>query len=383
MTVDRIDFNDISEMETKFDSTPEGYLLGRAILTNVGVFTYMNADGTSHRELRCPEEVFAKDSLDTLLGKPLTNEHPSEAVSVENAEKYQAGTVLGPVTHDAYHVASGLSIMKADAIEDAKNGKRGLSCGYSCTLDPTPGVWMGVKYDSVQRNIRYNHVAMCEKGRAGDAARLRMDSVAPYGIQVLKEDTTVADKVMRQIVLDSVSYDAEEKVAEAYQKALAEVASEKQKLDSVSAEKSAVEAERDALKARVDSLDKELVDLKAKHVDASEIDARVKARLSLVASATKVGVEVQDAMDDKAVMVATIQKLSPTAKLDDAADVYIKARFDAELAIHAERQDSEADATARASTQERGDACGTSAVDKEKAFQERIYAAGKKKKEGK
>ena len=31
-------------------------------------------------------------------------------------------------------------------------------------------------YDYIQRNIRANHVAIVEKGRAGDAPRIRLDS---------------------------------------------------------------------------------------------------------------------------------------------------------------------------------------------------------------
>ncbi|MCX7015414.1 MAG: alpha/beta hydrolase fold domain-containing protein, partial [Candidatus Sumerlaeota bacterium] len=53
-------------------------------------------------------------------------------------------------------------------------GKTALSCGYTCDLEHTPGNWMGIKYDAIQRNIRYNHMAVVKAGRAGDAAKLHM-----------------------------------------------------------------------------------------------------------------------------------------------------------------------------------------------------------------
>ena len=37
------------------EKTAEGFLIARAPLTSVGVFTYRNADGTPRRELRLPE----------------------------------------------------------------------------------------------------------------------------------------------------------------------------------------------------------------------------------------------------------------------------------------------------------------------------------------
>ena len=54
------------------EKTAEGFLIARAPLTSVGVFTYRNADGTPRRELRLPEEVFSEESLATLKLKPLT-----------------------------------------------------------------------------------------------------------------------------------------------------------------------------------------------------------------------------------------------------------------------------------------------------------------------
>ena len=67
--------NDIDWATSPAETTPEGFLVARAAVTSVGVFTYRE-DGTTRRELRLPEEVFAQESLDSLKCKPLTLYHP-------------------------------------------------------------------------------------------------------------------------------------------------------------------------------------------------------------------------------------------------------------------------------------------------------------------
>lgn len=39
-----------------------------------------------------------------------------------------------------------------------------------------PGEWNGEPYDAIQTNIRVNHLALVAVARAGDDARLNMDS---------------------------------------------------------------------------------------------------------------------------------------------------------------------------------------------------------------
>ena len=68
------------------EKTAEGFLVARAPVTSIGVFSYRNPDGSERRELRLPEEVFNSDSLASLRLKPLTLLHPEEAVTPENIE---------------------------------------------------------------------------------------------------------------------------------------------------------------------------------------------------------------------------------------------------------------------------------------------------------
>jgi len=189
-------FEDYSNEWKKFDYTPlkkndDGFLVGRAVATTIGVFSYRREDGSIRKELRAPEHVFHPDSLATLKMTPLTNNHPTERVTADNRDKYSVGNLGENVVQDQLHgfVSVPLSIQQKDAVSDVEGGKRGLSCGYTTDVVERPGVWGGVRYDAIQTNIRYNHLAIVDEGRAGDDAVLKMD-----GVMMLIEITEDPDK---------------------------------------------------------------------------------------------------------------------------------------------------------------------------------------------
>ena len=158
--------------------TPQGGLVLNARLTRVGVFIYQKGDGKIVRELRPPEEVFDPESLATLAHAPLTDDHPG-AVTPANFKDVTIGHVAGTPKQDGDYVDSEIRVQDGDAVADVEDGKLvEASCGYTCRLDWTPGVWNGQKYDCIQRKIRYNHVALGPAGwgRAGSEVRLRMDA---------------------------------------------------------------------------------------------------------------------------------------------------------------------------------------------------------------
>ena len=70
-----------------------------------------------------------------------------------------------------------LVVTRADSVKAVEDGTaRSLSCGYTCDIEWTSGNWMGMDYDCIQRNIKYNHVALVPTGRAGDGNAVRMDA---------------------------------------------------------------------------------------------------------------------------------------------------------------------------------------------------------------
>lgn len=170
----------MSKIEQRYDSiplgetyfTPEGYLIDHPILTRVGIFEYKNPDGSIRRELRLPEEVFAPESLASYKGKPVILTHEAGMIDSDNVQQEQIGTILSEGTQDGDNVRAQIIIHDARKLD---YGLRELSLGYSLDLEETPGEWQGQPYDVIQRNIRVNHLALVEKARAGDSARLNID----------------------------------------------------------------------------------------------------------------------------------------------------------------------------------------------------------------
>jgi len=161
----------------KIEKTPEDFLRLPARVTRTGVFIYRKADGTLKKEFRSPEEVFNADSLSTLLAKPVTNNHPKEGkVDSSNAKQHAVGFTSDSIQEDGKFVKVFLNVMDEKAIQDIKKGKRELSCGYTCQVTDSEGEVNGERYDSVQSNIRYNHVALVHRGRAGSEVRLSLDN---------------------------------------------------------------------------------------------------------------------------------------------------------------------------------------------------------------
>lgn len=155
----------------------DGTMIVDAHLTRCGVFNYLQPDGTIRRELREPEQVFAPESLNSFLGRPVTNEHPPEMIDATNATRYAIGAVQGDVIRDDDHVRSRLTVYDHDTIQAMQNGKRQVSLGYVCDLDETGGVDpVYGRYDARQINIRGNHCAIVDAARAGGTARVRLDA---------------------------------------------------------------------------------------------------------------------------------------------------------------------------------------------------------------
>lgn len=159
---------------------PDGRLVVDAHITRAGIFEYTDSSGRKWRELREPEEVFHKDSLESFKLVPVTNNHPEEGeVNAKNARRYMVGSTGDTVVRDDDHVRTSLMVQDADTISQMEAGKLEVSCGYVCDVDETPGVHPKYgRYDTRQLNIRGNHVAIVDSARAGRTARVRMDGAA-------------------------------------------------------------------------------------------------------------------------------------------------------------------------------------------------------------
>ena len=156
--------------------TEEGYLRDKPILTSTGIFEYTNPDGSVRRELRLPDEVFAPESLASYFGKPIIITHDAGLITKENVHREAVGTILSEGFQDGQNVRAEIVIHDTDEMK--ASGLKELSLGYNLDLDKTPGMWEGQPYDAIQRNISINHLALVLEARAGEQARLNIDSRA-------------------------------------------------------------------------------------------------------------------------------------------------------------------------------------------------------------
>jgi hypothetical protein len=342
----------------KAERTPQGGVRAPAYLTRVGVLTYRDDDGQVVRELRPRDEVFAPESLATLRGAPVTDLHPPALVRADNYRELSRGHVGDDVREDGGKVAAVVVVQDADLVAKIDSRRaREVSCGYTCQIDPTPGEYEGERYDQIQRQIRYNHVALGPEGwgRAGSEVALRIDSrsgdAIPPGADAPKNTHANGadaprgkDTRMLTIKIDGVEYplgtDAEkEAAAKAHSRAL-----------------DAAQGRLDALTAELEAARKGL----AEATDAKRLDAAVAARVALVDAARKVlgGDYRADGKTDREVMIDAVVAADAAVKLDGKSDDYVLARFEVAVASRAENHGLAAanDAAVKANSSTRADA---------------------------
>lgn len=305
--------------------TADGRARVDAYLTRSGVFEYRNPDGTTRREYRPESEVFDAASLDTLAQVPLTDDHPPESVNADNATRYTRGAIGDTVRRDGDKVAATAVVFDAALIAKMRTGKVETSCGYHCDVDDTPGVTPdGKPYDCVQRNIRYNHVAIVDVGRAGPDVRVRMDA-ATTALAI--EDAPRVERIDHMALEDK----------------LVEIAELKVKLAAALAESKAAAAERDAERVRADRAEGER-DAERARADAAAtaLPAKVNARVALIAQASSFLAEGGKAPDltgqtDRQIRCAVIKRIDSVDIADDKSDEYVAARYDRAIEVGAKQ----------------------------------------------
>ena len=99
----------------------------------------------------------------------MTNDHPPVLIGPDDVKMYEMGHAQnvrrGDGEWEEYTLAD-LHIHDRELIDAVQSGKREISCGYECEYVPNgDGTY-------TQRNIRGNHVAVVERGRAGKRAAI-------------------------------------------------------------------------------------------------------------------------------------------------------------------------------------------------------------------
>ena len=143
--------------------------------------------GTLYPVDRPAEEVFSNRALASFIAKPLTNDHPSQGVDIDNWRDLTGGVIGETLRDGEYARLSGLMTDKA-LIADYRAGKKELSGGYSAKLVIGDGVNAnGESYVAKQTEIDGNHVAFVTRGRAGSECRV-IDAAPCAALPIALED---------------------------------------------------------------------------------------------------------------------------------------------------------------------------------------------------
>ena len=344
-------YDSVTLSMAKFDEY--GFLHDTPIVTRSGVFTYLNADGTIRREYRPPDEVFNADSIKTLKGVPITLEHPLTAVNAGNVDKLSVGAVLSEGLREDNNMRAEIVIHKADVLN---KGYRELSLGYNVDLEQVAGTTPeGESYDYIQRNIRYNHLAIVKNARAGRKARLNLDG------DEIQEEIKEDKKPMAKLKLDNgLEYEAADEVIVEFSKLKENHAQTKGEVDKK-------QAKIDSLEIDLQKAIDEKAQLKKDHEDS--FTKAVQERAELAKKASEFNVDGAEILDNRGIMEAVIKAVRGDMDLKERSDEYVQALYDI-----SKEQTKESGIKKQASKMN-SDACGTKPekkVDARQAMLERM-----------
>lgn len=343
--------------------TSQGYLKADALATRTGIFKYQKPDGTVQYELRTPEEVFNHESLDSLAEVPVTNEHPQQPLNLDNTKHHQVGYTGSEISKFSNFVKAGVTITDPKTIGEIEQGKNQLSGGYLCDLEMTPGTYQGQRYDAIQRNIRYNHLAIVKNGRAGPEARLKLDSNDAFMVDDEKpikeniEDNKDSDflnpktdstlkgaPIMAKLKINDQEFDLPEAVSAHIAKKDSEIENKTATIDMLKADKAKADKgkgkekdpededdEDEDEEEETDKKDKKKDNKKDKKTKMDAADAIKYGRAFAKAEAFAESVEAvfnKDSDNLLEIQRSVVKKFNPDMKVEEKSDSYIEGAFD-------------------------------------------------------
>ncbi len=139
-------------------------------------------------------DVFNTDSMESFRSAPVTIGHPKDAagkpiaVSADNAKDLQVGMLEGMPTRDE-DTLGGVLVLTAQEAIDALDADQELSAGYTCDIELVDGKFY-------QRNIKANHIAIVNKGRAGSSCRVSDEALDAIEAEEEKAKPTLVDEAL-------------------------------------------------------------------------------------------------------------------------------------------------------------------------------------------
>lgn len=329
-------------------------------IARAGVFPYVYQDGSVRMEAKLPEDLFSPVTIDSAKGAPVTEDHvpPSDSrglVTPENYKKYVKGALGDTITVQDGHLCASETMFDADLLGKVENGEKvEVSIGFELDIDPTPGEYNGQRYDCAQRNIRINHVAHVDKGRAGDTVRVQLDTI-PTDVhiavmstanksrkgEIMPQPKTRADSakklglLMRLVKL--VGLDAEDLPADG------EAAAGGQPGETAAATVEELKKQNEELAGQLKAALEKIAELSKEaqlpdgHSEEAAMDAKIAKRQSLLDQAKIIIPDVKtDGLKERDIKLKIIAAKLPFAegvRQDSLSDARIDAQYEAAVQL--------------------------------------------------
>lgn len=162
----------ISDHITKLDN---GCIVCHDVpIARTGVYKYLASEiGLNGQHVvdvyREDKDVFDEATIASFNGKAFTDTHPGEDVTADNWSYLAKGEITNTRRgkgENSDKLIADILVRDPVVINEIISGvKREVSCGYECSYEEVGG-----KY--YQRDIRGNHVALVQAGRAGSSVRI-------------------------------------------------------------------------------------------------------------------------------------------------------------------------------------------------------------------
>lgn len=314
-------FTNKSKVSTR-KITNEGFLDVSASIYRSGLFEFSPREfspddlpeplrGKDKIVLNVPDEaILDPEFLNSVVARPITDGHPSEFVNAKTARYISRGTTKGPATvenaGDVKLANSDLRIVDEDLIASVVSGEREeVSIGNTGSIDWKPGTRSGRTFDGVLDTIRVNHVAIVNRGRAGENVRLLNKSKETQKMEFIT-------KIINGIEI--------------------QVSKENEKLvDSLVTKVENSETELGTIKAEFENAKTEIETLKKERDDATVSDERitelVNEKLETIETARKMSKDVDVSKSTREIKVSAIKVVNADLVSDDATDDVIDAVF--------------------------------------------------------
>jgi hypothetical protein len=189
-----------SKISDNLSTSPEGFLICHNVpIARTGYQDYLGSElpqemqeeyGLSPQKMykiyRSVEEVFSPATIASFEGKPFTDNHPTETVTIQNIGMYGKGHIQnirrGSGEYQDMLIADIICTDEIVSNSIQQKLKREVSCGYD-------NVIVKGKKGFEQTQIRGNHLALVENGRAGQKAAIQ-DSFPDAIDKQIKEGET-------------------------------------------------------------------------------------------------------------------------------------------------------------------------------------------------